>query len=483
MSVTMRATIGTVNFTDWLHITVRKVPAGSPVVWETWIDVPFTSYNLIVPGLDPDNYIVSFYDAATNTALGTLHLQLIVNALTNEWQFERRFYTCGGAGAGDPADSTHTIVDPYLVNRNVTGVFIESFRYLKDDEMTFDTATGTVDVTSGLIFYTGAVVAVEIKYSVGVIAASGNGLYTGIITVIEGTRNLLATDRNTLVRLKGTAAVQEINLPALGDISIDDGFYFDNTCGGLAIQPKILTNGGDRIYYNGFFAGSGQFAEFWVSKGEHLLIRKIDSDFWEIRTLYRGADVGSRMAMGLATQAGWIPEDGRLIDGDEYGRIYHYVKNILPSTHKVIDDTLEGGGWTPPVGKEGLFVIHSTSRKMRMPKTMELSERGLKNFTTYGADTDRVYDYPGGKQNQKMMKHRHHVVVPVVLSGGSGPNAVTSIVYHNDSGPGDFKYILFGQAVEPTTGRTGVPIDDDGATISNGKNIIDNVGVIYGRKI
>ena len=138
MSVNLKVTLGTVNFTDYIHVTASKVSDPSTIVWEDWIDVPVTNYNFIIPGLDPENYYVRYYDAPTDSSLGTLQSELIVNALTGEFLYERRFYTVDGPGDYDPSDSDTGITDPYLIGKNVTGVFKEGKRYLDpESEFTF----------------------------------------------------------------------------------------------------------------------------------------------------------------------------------------------------------------------------------------------------------------------------------------------------------------------------------------------------------
>jgi hypothetical protein len=108
----LKVTTGTINYTDFLHVTAAKVSAPGTPVWETWIPVPITNYNFIIPGLDPENYIISFYDAPTNVALGSLRLQLIANALTNEFIYEKRYYKTdrGGVGIGYSMHSGIVIV-------------------------------------------------------------------------------------------------------------------------------------------------------------------------------------------------------------------------------------------------------------------------------------------------------------------------------------------------------------------------------------
>lgn len=407
MPVNLKVTLGTVNYTDWMHVTAAKVSTPSLIAWQVWIDVPISNYNFVIPNLDPENYLVSYYDAPTNSSMGTLVAQLIVNALTGDVLYERRFYTCGGSNPGDPAAGGNSITDPYLINKNVTGVFKEAFRYFKPvDEFTFDDTTGQILIQTGVTFSIDEVVSVEIKYSVansGAVIGGGTGLYDLNLDVPETSRTLLAAEINTRVRLIGSAAWQSLTLPALSALSVGNGFYFDNTVGGMSVQPKILLPGTDRIRYNGFMAASDLFAEFWVSKGEHLLIKKYDDNYWEVHLDYKGTNVGERLAAGYKGMPGTLPEDGAEIDGNEYGRLWWWIINVLPATHYISDDT---GTQVP--ARRGQFIIKPATKKILMPNTQGLSDKGLADFNAYGTDTaNRPYDYPGGYQDEMVKDHTH----------------------------------------------------------------------------
>lgn len=472
MSISLKITLGTVAYTDWLHVTASKVSTPTVVAWEDWIDVPVTNYNFIIPNLDPENYYIRYYDAPTNGSLGTLVAELIVNALTSEFLYERRFYTCGGAGAHDPIDGVTFINDPYLIGKAVTGFFKEGFRYYEPvTEFVFDDATGQIDTITGTSFSTDEKIIVEIKYTAGTVApAGGNGLYTGTLDVPDATYTLLSADRNKRLRLVGTGPTQVITVAALSAIAAEDGFYFDNTCGGVAVQVKILMQGGDRIRYNGFMAASDEFAEFWVSKGEHLLIRKFDSTYYEVITDYKGIKVGGRNSDGYKAMPGTLVEDGGLYDGDEYPRLWWWLNEILPSTHVITDATVTGS-YTHPAGKEGLFVMHPTLKKFRLPNTQNLSERGLLNFTSYGSDAERIYDYPGGVQNDAIKEHQHETTSGTLPSTLFGRGILSRILgKYNGSASGN-------------TDLTSKPVDAAGASISKTENRVKNFGVIYTRNI
>lgn len=492
MSYHLNVTLGTVNFNNFVHVTAAKVSSPGSVVWEAWYPTPLTNFAFIIPGLDPENYLVSYYDAPNNTALGSIRMQLIGNALRNEFIYERRFYKVGGPGTYDPAVNTNVITDPYFVNKTVVGVFKEAFRPLIDNtewDMTTTVVTTPGDSLTILLAQTfdeNEVVCVDLRLSAGTTgSSSGGSLYSGRVDVTDAIYSVLQADKNKRHRLIGTMATQVLTLPAISGLSQDSMYLFDNTLGGVALQVKILTNGTDRIVFNGFNTADLNFAEFWVSKGETLMIAVID-DNWEVILPYLGTKVGKRFSAKFKDHPGIVLENGQIgadaLDGDLIPRLWWWLNEVLPDTHIIVDDTVVNTSYVHPAGKEGYWVMHSTLKKFRTPNTQNLSERGLKNFSTYGGDTtNRPNDYPGGVQNGKLLKHRHFTMVPLTVSGGSGPGINSSLVTQNDSGPGDFKYIAFANAAEPSVSRTSQ--SDGAAGTGDDENIVKNFGVIYAVEI
>ena len=68
MAVDLDVVIGTVSYTDYLHVTAAKVASPTVVEYETWIAMPVTSYTLVIPGLDPEIYFITFYESPDNGA-------------------------------------------------------------------------------------------------------------------------------------------------------------------------------------------------------------------------------------------------------------------------------------------------------------------------------------------------------------------------------------------------------------------------------
>ncbi len=465
---TLKVTLGTVNYTNFIHVTASKVGSPSVIRWEDWFPAPLSNFNFIIPGLDPENYYIRYYDAPTDVALGTIQSELVANALTNEFISERRFYTCGGENPGDPVNGSYKIIDPYLIGKNVRGVFKEGFRYYEPlTEWVFVSANGEIDVTLSLVaFNVGEKVSVEVLLAVGNSAPStsaGGGLYDGTETVIESARTLTAALSNKRIRLDGTTSTQVITMPSLAAMTTENGFYFDNSVGGVAKQTKLIFPGADKLRYNGFNLPINLFGEFWVSKGEHLLIKKYNDAYWEVITDYRGVNVGEKVTLGYKSHPGVLTENGQVIDGDEYPRLWWWVNNVLPATHKYTHANIGTGFFVHTLARCGQFALNSNPaiKKMVMPATFGLSEKGLGDFETYGNDVgNRPVDVPGGFQDHMLLSHAHNVLFKEYGTGLTGNPGY-------DGGNNNYE------------------VNKNLATSATGgvEQRVKNIGVIFGRRI
>jgi len=430
--MTIQVFLGTINFTDFLHVTVTKVSNPGVVVWEDYIDVPVTNYTFVISDLDADNYYINFYDAPTDEVLGTLVSQCFVSALSNEWEYEMRFYDGGDLSGGVTiSENKQTLTDPYLIGKTIHSVEKEGFRTMDPaNEYTFDNATGAIALGGYHTLEPEEKLVVIIKNRVGgVVSPSGGGSYSGVLTITTSTHTLDPLDKNKRVRLRGSSATQVITLPALSSLTAGDGYLFDNACGGTPVQVKLVVTGANRVQYSGLATGSNEFAEFWVSRGETLRLDKFDDNYWEVIGDYKGTKVGKRFSATYNGHPDALPEDGRLLDGDEYPRLWWWVKNILPSTHKVTDDTVTSLSYEHPAAKPGLFVLHSTLKKFRLPNTQELSERGMYRFSEFGVDDDRDYDYPGGRQQGQMGEYTD------TTGNAAGGTVVPDLGYQSGAAP------------------------------------------------
>lgn len=457
----LKIVLGTVNYTDYLRVSAAKVSDPGTEVFVEYINTPVSNYTLIIPGLDPDNYYINFRDAPTLSDLGTLVSQAFVNAQSGEWEYERRFYEVGALPSGVTIVGK-VLNDPYLQNRNVTGVFKEAFRYLVEtNEYTFDDATGDLELVSpSLDFSDGEQFIVELKYSVATCTTTtAAGLFAATVTVTGATYTVLPTNKYNRHCLDASGTTQVVTLCSLSAIATGDYVYFEHKRNGAQAQSKIVTAGTDKIYFNGF-DGLTELTELWLAKGESVYLRK-EGSFWEVIFDYAGVRVGERMAGTFKGHTNWLPEDGRLLDGDEYPALYWWIRNILPNTHYVSDSGVSSGAYVHPVGKEGMFVIHPTGKAFRLPNTQGLTERGLIDFSTFGADPERAFDYPGGVQNEQVGEFTEAIAVPKGYGYTGGPNAVR-----------------FGNGFNNPENKTWT------VTFNSGnENRTKNVGVVYLRRI
>lgn len=406
----IRLGIGQVNITNHLIGVARKTT--TPLVieaQESYAPPQPTTRNVVIPAagdIDPVIYYVDFYESSDGIAFDLLMLQIVYDLKSNTILSERRFYVVGGPGANDPAPDQDTLTDPYLDGKTISGVFKEGFRYLRPETETIPewevVSGGGIRLLQGIIFSGGEVVSIEITYTGDPgSGGTGGGLYNGV-ALIDTDTTLDTTYRNKRLRTESAASNKlVVTLEAIG--SVPDGtFYHFTSNGGSQNQTRILPNGSETITYNG-----ENYTEMSFGKGEYLRITKTGS-FWEAEMAHPFIlQVGERYPAGWKGHPSCKPEDGTLYDGDEWPRMWWWINNKLPSTHKVVDDNVINGGYTHPVDKIGLFVLHSTLKKFRAPNTQNLSERGLKNFTSYGSDGERVYDYPGGLQHEMVGQHFH----------------------------------------------------------------------------
>lgn len=410
---------GELNLAGYLHVIFEKTSNPGTPVFETYIPVPFTNHVMMANGLDYENHYMFLYEAATNAELGQFKAKCFVQKGANGNALELRFYVRGsGAALVAPAGATlspdeTTINDPYLVGKDVFLVDKQGDRILNPQgEMLFTTSQGDLELQGGRVLSTDETLVVIINNKTSLPTLNvGTGLYADVLTVTEATKSLGIADVNKRVRCKGALTTQIFTIDLLSAFTYGQGYYFDNSCGGAAIQPKILFSGTNKLNFNGFAIPSNDISEIWLGRGDHFRIEKVDNggtDVWEITTDYKGTNVGERFNGTWHQHPGTIPEDGRLLDGDEYPRLWWWINNVLPGTLKVFDNNVISPTYVFTASKPGIFVLHNTQKKFRVPKVMGLSERYLTNFTVWGGDAaNRPYDYPGGFQNEMVGPHNH----------------------------------------------------------------------------
>ncbi len=455
--------VGQVNITaPFLVAIARKVSDPIPIAAKEEYPSPLpAAFNVILPAageLDPVNYYVDFYESSDGISLDLLLSTFVVNAKNNIVISETRYYKVGNGGVNPEPDQT-ILSDPYLDGKTLAGVYKDGAgRPLVPPPYDFKEYDpypgGGIELLNGQMFSLDEIVAIEISYLAEQTQGTGNGgLYNGVISITVDTL-LDSSHRNKRVRCTSAGSAQLV--VTLEDVStVPEGTFYHFTFNdGNQLQTRFLVT-------SGVLLNKTNYTELSIAPGEYLRIEKTGT-YWEATMAHNGIlQVGERFSGTWKDHPNTMPEDGRLWDGDDYPRPWWWVINKLPATHKIVDDNVINPGYVHPAGKEGLFIVHSTLKKCRMPNTQNLSERGLKDFDSYNTDGQRLYDYPGGVQNEMIGPHVHQVGITHGHSYSGGPNS--SIVGNGANSPQSF--------------NTGT---DSG---TGSENRVKNFGVVYLRRI
>jgi hypothetical protein len=405
----IRLTLGQVNITNYLVIVARKTTTPLVVeAQESYAPPHPTNRNVVVPAtgdIDPVVYYIDAYESSDGVALDLLLSQFVYDLKNKIVIAERRFYVVGGPGANDPAADQQILTDAYLDGKTISGVFKEGFRYLRPDTeniVEWEPVTGGgIELQGDLYFSGGEVYVVEISYLADQTQVSSGGLYSGI-ELIDADTTLSSSYRNKRLRCHSAASNKLVVTLESVALVPDGTFYHFTSNAGMQNQTRILPAGSETILYNG-----ENYPELWIGKGEFVRITKVGS-IWEAEMAHESIlRVGERFAGTWKDHPSTFPENGALFDGDEWPRIWWWISNKLPSTHKITDDTVIDPGYSAPTDRRGQFVVHSTLKKFRMPNWQGTAERGLADFTTYNTDASRNYDYPGGFQDEMVGPHTH----------------------------------------------------------------------------
>jgi len=461
----IRLGIGVVNITGYLIAVARKTT--TPLVieaQESWAPPHPATRNVVVPAvgdIDPVIYYVDFYESANGTSFDLLLSQFVYDLKNKIIVSERRFYRVGSGNPIDPDPDQKILIDPYLDGKTISGVFKEGYRYLRPQTEPVPEwiphTGGGIELQDPLQFSQDETYTIEISYLADQTTGGGSsGMYSGV-QLIDTDTTLDVSYRNNRLRCEAGASNKlVVTLESVASVT-DGTFYHFTSNGGLQNQTRILPAGSETIVFNG-----ENYTEMSFGKGEYLRIVKVGS-IWEAELAHPFIlQVGERFSGTWKDHPSCKPEEaGTLYDGDEWPRIWWWIKNKLPSTHYITDDAVIGGGYSHPLNRIGQIVIHSSLKKFRLPSTRILTEKGLNNFINYGADTDRSYDYPGGYQADQVGE------LKVKLNKGNG--YAGSGANPDWFGPGD--------ASHPQDGGY-----DEITVNADKENWVKNFGVIYLRR-
>jgi hypothetical protein len=442
----IKLSLGQVNITDYLIVRIREVAAPTAIVdQQPFGPAPSGAINVFFPNVNPVTHYVDFYESSNGTALTSLLAIYTVDARTNQLIYERRFYVVGVspfAVAGQP-----NIVDPYLNGKTIAGFAQRAFgAMIPTVEWSFSGSTISNligPLSDGDTYY------VDITYLQPVTANSNKQFFAGIKTLTTNTA-IDNTYYNNRIRVNGG---NSHTLPDAGTVPDGTMFYFISQQLGIP-QAKISSS-------SNFLQPWGTLNEVWLGKGEHLWLEKVTISGTPSYEVVSGHDnlqlVGQRYA-GTSTQSlNVLAEDDETYDAADYPRMWWWLQHKADAGTVVVDSSL-----TRPANMQGLFIVDNVGMRFRMPNTQGLSEKGLANFSSFGGDITRTYDYPGGYQADQVGEVR------VRLNKGNG--YAGSGANPDWFGPGD--------PAHPQDGGY------DEITANAGKvNTVKNFGVIYYRHV
>lgn len=468
--------IGAVNITDYLIVVVRKV--SDPTVEaarELYTPLQVASnLNVVIPSsgsLDPAEYYIDFRESADGTTLGALLKQMEFDATLQIPISETLYYKAGGTLPVDPAADQADLVDAYLNGKNITKVFKYGYGPLwppggaRDPDKEYSLiAGGGIHLEGGQTFNFNERYSVEITYVSRFEQSTSNaGLYDGVLLISADT-TLTSAHRNKRLKCESVSSRLVITLEDITTVPAGK-FYQFNSNGGSQSKTRIRPQSGQLIRYQG-----EDRTEISIGQGESLRLEKY-STYWEVVNPPSGLSmVGERFIKAQVAVKNALAMDGSIVDGNDEPRLYYYVSH-LSSVEAIIDDSLA----VQPQGQEGRWVVSIAQFKLRLPNYQGYFQRALKSFSTFGADTSRYYDYPGGSAPEHVGDHKHWSIVAEDVGGGGGfptaPLANTSPVRYFQK-PGNESAYLVGSATTPSIGITSSPT-------SPGENTVKNIGEIY----
>lgn len=456
---TLNLTIGQVGITQKLLVILYEVSLPTVEVRRLVFDPPHpTARNFVVNDLNPVTHYIEYRESSDGVALGNLFGKFTVKVTSDVVIAETLFYRVDGVGTHDPIAGATQIIDPYLDGKNITQVFREGFRSLISPGNVgneYDLVPGGgVQFLGGLTCSSGEVFTIGLSYTAATAPTLATGMYNGIVT-LTGNTTIGATHYNKRIRCESSASARMVVTLSPLSSTPDGTLLYFNSNAGNQLQTKILCSGADVIRYNGI-----NVQELSFSKGEYIVIEKRGAFWDEVQSHHGVMMVGERVAATFAGHSNTLPEDGRLLDGDDYPRIWFWIKNIIPASHYISDSNVTSISYARPFYAPGMFIVHPTLKKFRLPDTRNLSERGMKYFDG-SVDVDRPgSSAPGVYQAEMVGQHKHPI---------SGKT-------ERKSGTSDFIKIME---------RTGIPDDwTDSTEYNTGtENRVKNFGVIYLRRI
>lgn len=457
-NITVKLSIGPINFPNYILIVARKVSDPNVEAARQSFGPNPSSVNVVFTQMDPITYYLDFRDSPDGVNIGTLISQYTIDAATNQIIAERRFYTCGGPNTGDPAVGGTTIVDPYFVDKNVSGVFKEGARYFKPtDEWTI--AADTISVINGTTWADEEVITVEITYKQALPSDTVPGEFSGTKT-ITSSLTLDSSYRGKRSRIvSGGESVVEIQLEDISAMADGDTYFFQILGGVGIVMAELKTQDGQKIFFDGWrAAGVSLFDKIWIASGEWIKLEVLSGQF-EVTSYHEGiVRVGEKVSARTNKQQNILEDNQALIDGAVYRRLHWWIWNVLGIDNCYVDDNVivfPYPGTFANIFVAGQFIVHSdiNEKRFKMPYGKGYMEKGL---DAAGADGNyRIVNKIGGSE------------LPLVgessVTIGGGPRTSNTIFGLTD---------VFGE-----------PAADQTFTINPGQvNTVKNQAVIFSTK-
>lgn len=487
-----------INVPDYLIVRARKTSApGAEVARsEPLGPAPTGNLNFLIPGLDPVNHFFDLYESvdgsALNTLLGTWTWDVQNDAIIEE----TRYYVVDSGINNSPTNGATSFVDAYLDGKTVAKFEKRSIGALVPDglslssEWSYDPTTDTISLLGGLVFSSLETYAATITYAQPIPTNGSNAFFADVKTITDATKTMDNTYRNNRIRCVAGGTRQVITFEDITNIPDGTFWYFTHHDGGSQYNTVFDFAGANLI-----FAG-GPYSQFWIGLGEELWIEKRGTQYEVVQAPAGALAVGRRSSESLpylpSSGIGFpnlFPEDNTLWNAADLPRLWYWLTHAFPNANYYIsDDNLDNPGYVRPTSggqpwKTGLFIISTTKQKFRMPDTQGYTEKGSKSFSTFGTDTQRLYDYPGGFMPQQVPDHVHNNGIADDKPEGDAqsvnvyPSSVQDMpgLAKGQLNNGSGGTLYQGETSKPK--RTTATVYD----ISGPENIINNFSVIYYR--
>lgn len=489
---TVKLSIGQVNITNYL--LVRLFYTDDPVALVSQIKIAPEDLNavnnIVFDDILPKPVFVEARESVDGEDAGNLLSTFQIDVNNKKNMFERRFYIPGGIRDIDPPGGAYELTDPYFEGKEITGVFVEGYRYLKDwkDGEEFNRnewrrvgnsiqlinpENGSYGTPNDPPFNEGAVFAVELSYLQDQIVNESNEPAVAYEEITDAEFYLSSLNRRKWNILNGLSSRMVLIAESIATIPDGDWYGFVIN-GGNQYQTVFKCSGADSININGSSKSRIVFGKTEVWK-----IYKRGESYDIINGLDQLKNVGRFFKSYNSAELNALPCDGVTRNGDDYPRIWDYIQS-LPVNFAVNSATVT-------INDFGCWHYWETGgvKYFKTPNKQNMFSRNLKSFSVRNNDIERSSDYPGFLQLETVGRHRHLTVVPSTSSSSQFPNERGSLLTWLrsilmgwlKSGGGAEGYYLDSSTSEPTVGRTSEGHREVGGTmVANIENRPANVG-------